>query len=667
MTGDMMGDLDESELAAREANRARRRMVVVTPGSGSRADGLVQPTGLHAIEQIAADRGLCSRPVAMRRTDLATGQTEIVDVRCGATRASKCPGCARRAQRLRALQCRQGWHRDNEPVTVLAPTQEQVAALELRASLEYARVEAVARSLWHDVAGIDADIAGLDEQISASGLRGRVTAAPDHTADIAAAVHAATTLPAGVDLVDTHAAQPGLPGLTTSPDGATLAATAGDGAALVRLIDAWDPGGAHPTPQPPPPPRRVRSTRRRQDTPDLPRRAVSARTIGRTYTSPQGKVFRPSMFVTLTLPSYGRVGAHGVPVDPDSYDYRRAAWDAIHFPALIDRLFQNLRRAEGYRAQYFGVLEPQKRMAPHAHFAVRGAFRRETFKQVIDGTYHQVWWPSTATVVYPQDAPAPVWDEARGGYTDPTTGEALPTWAEAIDALDEQLEADPTRGPEHVVRFGAQRDLQGVIAGTQRSEKLIGYLCKYLTKSVAECEPPASEAAAEHHQRLYTELVYTPCSPRCPNWLRYGIQPDRARAEQRAGRCAARVHQMDSLGVKGRRVLVSRDWSGKTLADHRWDQAAWRRQLIRVTPGIEDDLDEEMWARIEAARNGGAPAPIAWELGRRGDPDIPDLARRLLRMIATHERLKAANHARDGMSSGPHDDVGVSATVGGSP
>ena len=55
------------------------------------------------------------------------------------------------------------------------------------------------------------------------------------------------------------------------------------------------------------PARRHRSTRRRQDAPDLPRRKVSPRTVGKTYTAPDGKTFRPSLFVTLTCPSYGRV------------------------------------------------------------------------------------------------------------------------------------------------------------------------------------------------------------------------------------------------------------------------------------------------------------------------------------------------------------------------
>jgi hypothetical protein len=53
--------------------------------------------------------------------------------------------------------------------------------------------------------------------------------------------------------------------------------------------------------------RRVRSTRRRQDTPDLPKRKIAPRTLGQVFTAPDGKSYRPSMFLTLTCDSYGKV------------------------------------------------------------------------------------------------------------------------------------------------------------------------------------------------------------------------------------------------------------------------------------------------------------------------------------------------------------------------
>ena len=53
--------------------------------------------------------------------------------------------------------------------------------------------------------------------------------------------------------------------------------------------------------------RRVRSTRRRSDAADLPQVPMASCTVGRTFTTPDGKEYRPSMFLTLTLPSYGPI------------------------------------------------------------------------------------------------------------------------------------------------------------------------------------------------------------------------------------------------------------------------------------------------------------------------------------------------------------------------
>src|SRR5262249_57040165 len=121
---------------------------------------------------------------------------------------------------------------------------------------------------------------------------------------------------------------------------------------------------------------------------------------GSTHDATKGRQYRPSMFLPLTLDSYGPVRPDGSPVNPDTYDYRRAAWDAVHFPALLDRFWQNLRRTEGWNVQYFGSIEPQRRLAPHAHFAIRGTIPHAVMRQVVAATYHQVWWPPTDTIVY---------------------------------------------------------------------------------------------------------------------------------------------------------------------------------------------------------------------------------------------------------------------------
>ena len=128
------------------------------------------------------------------------------------------------------------------------------------------------------------------------------------------------------------------------------------------------------------------------------------------------------MFVTLTLDSYGPINhdgakskdgktvSDGTPRHAGTYDYRRAARDAVHFAKLVDRWIQNLRRAVGWDVQYFATVEPQKRGAPHLHIAIRGAIPRDTLRLVTAATYHQVWWPTHDEMVYP-GAVVPVWND----------------------------------------------------------------------------------------------------------------------------------------------------------------------------------------------------------------------------------------------------------------
>ena len=146
---------------------------------------------------------------------------------------------------------------------------------------------------------------------------------------------------------------------------------------------------------------------------------------------PGRHLYRPSMFLTLTLPSYGKVRA-GAPVDPDTYDYRRAALDAVLFPRLVDRFWQNLRRVAGYKVQYFAAVEPQHRLAPHLHAALRGTIPRAVIKEVVLATYVQVWWPAFDEPVYVDRKPR--WDGTR--LCRPRHRHRLPTWQEALDQVD---------------------------------------------------------------------------------------------------------------------------------------------------------------------------------------------------------------------------------------
>jgi hypothetical protein len=128
--------------------------------------------------------------------------------------------------------------------------------------------------------------------------------------------------------------------------------------------------------------------------------------------------------------------------------------------------------------QYFSVIEAQRRLAPHLHATIRGAIPRAVFRQVVAATDFALWWPAFDQAVYVERLPE--WTGPEHGYADPDTGELLPTWQQALDALD----ADPDASPAHVMRFGIQLDLQGVIP--EHAEQAIRYLAKYLTKAIGE-------------------------------------------------------------------------------------------------------------------------------------------------------------------------------------
>jgi hypothetical protein len=498
------------------------------------------------VKAVAIDHGVCIRPVAMRRTDLVTGETEIVNMPCGHTLASVCPPCAERKRKLRATQCREGWHLEEEPVIIRAdPDEEQRFWMEKRAEIEHQAEQTEAAG--GDATELRELVRQINAELARTGVVGKIP--------------------------------------TQKPD------------------------------------RPKRSTKRRQDVPDLPRRPVSSRTVGRVYTAPDGKTFRPSLFLTLTLDSYGRVKSDGTPVDPATYDYRRAARDALHFSKLVDRFVQNLRRFVGYDVQYFATVEPQRRLAPHLHMAIRGTISRAELRQVAAATYTQVWWPSTDTVVYDGQR-LPYWDPQQRAYRDPDTNQPLTTWETAVRALDDE-DAEPL----HVGRFGRQIDAKGVIAGSPDADRCIGYITKYLVKDIAECHQAETTAQADHADRLLEALRYEPCSPTCANWLRYGVQPKNPKPGMTPGYCKSKAHRREHLGYAGRRVLVSRKWSGKTLTDHKNDRKNW--VLARLAE-----------AGVSATGHPREPGRYAWELAPPDHPDVPPIEQRLMAAIAERLRMR---------------------------
>jgi hypothetical protein len=514
----------------------------------TRAERFTLPLAADVIEALAAEQGVCARPVPRRRIDLDTGRVDIVPISCNHTREDVCPPCADRNRRTRVQQCRDGWHLDSEPdLSPDPPTAEQTAVMGYRARLVLAYAEAKRDDDETGMEDLREEVGEVDKILRALGVRGRL-------------------------------------------------------APLDPVLR---------------PPRR-RSTRRREEVPDLPRLPVDKRTIGVVYA---GK-YRPSTFATWTLDSYGSVDGEGVPRDLDGYDYRRAARDAIHFPAVLDRLMQNLRRAVGMEVQYFGTVEPQRRFAPHFHAAIRGTIPRQLIKDVTAATYRQIWWPHHDEMTYPGE-PGPVWDDHAKAFVDPETRKPLPTWEEATDP-------EVLTTPGHVVKLGRQVHVKGVLGGTPDADRHIGYLAKYLTKSVivtVGLDENASDRMREHARRLHAEVARTPCSPRCALWLRYGVEPKGAGPKTVPGRCKGKAHRPEYLGMGGRRVLVSRKWSGKTLDDHRDERAQFVRQLL-AEAGITDSREHK-------------PARAIWERPAPGDTDIPPRSVLLMHAIAERQRWKA--------------------------
>jgi hypothetical protein len=535
------------------------------------------PRIIDVLTDVAERNGVCIRPIAIRRIDTSTGATEILEVPCGARLASKCKPCAERNRRLRIQQIREGWHLDSEPVVPVNPPDVDVVELmRERAQIEDDRAQAMRAGDRALVDRLERVAVDIETAIAATGVRGKL---PRHDDDK--------------------------------------------------------------------PARAKRSTRRRQDTPDLPTMKVEKRTVGRTRQGKNGRTHRPSMLLTLTLGSYGPVhtairrGPHlmtcpcgqlhgqrddilGTPLDPDSYDYRAAACDAIHFARVMDRFWQNLRRATGWNVQYAGAVELQKRLAPHAHFTIRGTIPRKLLREVAAATYHQVWWPPFDQLIYPPARP-PTWDTDQAGYVDPRTDALLPTWGEAIDALD-----DEDAQPAYVARLGTidPREMKGTEAGSRDAEHAIRYVTKYVTKDLTDHARVHGDAPVAHRDRLQAELALLPCSPTCANWLLYGVQPDGAGPDLVAGQCTGKVHQRETLGFTGRRVLISRQWSGKTLSDHRADNRAWVRAALASQAADEADTDR--------------PAPrYVYELTRPGARDVPPLQHRLLRAIAIRIQWRA--------------------------
>ena len=354
--------------------------------------------------------------------------------------------------------------------------------------------------------------------------------------------------------------------------------------------------------------RRVRSTRRRSDAADLPRLPVEQRSVGRTFIAADGTTYRPSMFVTLTLGSYGRVDPWQAGCAGSACRVHRCVrpatttggrrWRRCTSPGCSTGGCRTCAVARAIKVQYFGAIEPQRRLAPHIHVAIRGAIPREVIRAVTRATYLQLWWPSF-------DEPRlrrrrlPWWDAVTGAYRDPATGVALPTWEQALDELD--ADPDARAGGGDAVRHpgrhqGHHRPVSGrgpggAIPGQVPDQVGRGHLRRPRSSrpGVRGAHRPAARAGActcPARRRAPTGCG-TGSSPRtpAPAW-----SPAVARRRPTTGRTSASAAAASRSPARGR---------ARPSREHRADRATVVREVL-AEAGIEAPEIDRMAADMLA-------------------------------------------------------------------
>ena len=142
-----------------------------------RAQRMAMPLAREVVKDLAVEHGACIRPIQLRRTNIDTGEMDTVLVPCGHTLAHVCPSCAERARTLRAAQCREGWHLEDEPAIEPDPaTGDQKWWVEKRAEAQQLRDRTAAAG--QDTTDLDELLTQLDEEITNAGMRGKAEPRP---------------------------------------------------------------------------------------------------------------------------------------------------------------------------------------------------------------------------------------------------------------------------------------------------------------------------------------------------------------------------------------------------------------------------------------------------------------------------------------------------------
>jgi hypothetical protein len=120
-----------------------------------------------------------------------------------------------------------------------------------------------------------------------------------------------------------------------------------------------------------------------------------------------------------------------------------------------------------------------------------------------------------------------------------------------------------------------------------------------------------------------------------------------------AGHCPGPAHERDNLGLGGRRVLVSRHWSGKTVARHKADRAEIVRAALEEA-GIDPEDHDELSAS-------GSDGRWQWEVVGRSRVDDHTYTAAIAQAIETRQRWRRQYETAK-TRAGPCHPAGAGAT-----
>jgi hypothetical protein len=121
----------------------------------------------------------------------------------------------------------------------------------------------------------------------------------------------------------------------------------------------------------------------------------------------------------------------------------------------------------------------------------------------------------------------------------------------------------------------------------------------------------------------------------------------------RPGWCPSKAHDRHHLGLGGRRVLVSRQWTGKTLAEHKADRAEVVRQTLAAA-GV--DMPDTHRYAAAAELEDGSPRFIWQPVDRANDDDLPTWHGLMTRGIGERIRWRTGyEQAKERAQASPAD------------